>query len=281
METIKDCMDSVYNQKNVLFEIIVVDNGSTDGSIEYLKSNYPAVKIISNNNNLGYSKANNQGIAVAKGDYLLLLNSDALLTPDCMNRFLSSIKEDSQVGSVSGKVLRMNGSMNIIDSTGIILNRKKFSPADRGEGETDVGQYNNKEYIFGVSGAAAFYSRKMLENVRVNNEIFDEDFFAYYEDLDLAWRAQIFGWKCLYIPDALIYHLRKGPKAQNRMVYIHSFKNRYLCYIKNDTRSNFLEYFPFNIGYELLRCIKKFILEPYLIWSVYLSFLSLPKMLKK
>jgi len=235
MQTIQECLDSVYCQEQVQLEVIVVDNGSTDGSREFIIENYPGIKTIFNDRNLGYSRSNNQGIETSKGDYIVLLNADAILKDDCLYNFFVSIKEDPGVGSISGKILKLDGSRKIIDPTGIVLNRKKFSPSDRGEGLPDEGQYNKKEYIFGASGAAAFYSKKMLENIRVNNEIFDEDFFSYYEDLDLAWRAQLYGWKCLYVPEAVVYHLRKGPKAQNKKIYIHSFKNRYLCYIKNES----------------------------------------------
>lgn len=285
METIKDCLNSVFRQKDVDFEVVVVDNGSTDGSLEFIKEHYPLARTIRNTRNLGYSHANNQGVNIANGEYITLLNADAILSDKCLARLLAAIKHHPDVGSVSGKVLRINGMYqvknHVIDSTGIVLNRKKFSPADRGEGQPDNGQYDHREYIFGVSGAAAFYSRKMLENIRINNEIFDEDFFSYYEDLDLAWRAQLFGWKCLYEPSAVIYHARKGPKSQNKMIYAHAFKNRYLCYIKNDPGKNFVQYLPFSLAYEMLRCIKRFVTEPYLVKSVFLTIFVLPKMLKK
>jgi GT2 family glycosyltransferase len=138
------------------------------------------------------------------------------------------------------------GGERILDSTGIY-----FTPAqrhlDRGSGESDKGQYQNREYVFGASGAAAFYRHEMLDAVKIGREYFDEDFFAYREDADLAWRAQWLGWKCLYVPEARGYHVRRVlPERRSQLppaINMHSFKNRFLLRVKNMDLGTYARFF--------------------------------------
>ena len=273
------CINSILTQSYFPHEIIVIDNGSEDNSVEYIKTNFPDIKIIINSKNLGYSAGNNIGIRKSTGNWIVVLNADTEIDPDFLTNISGNIKTNEKVGSISGKILR--DREGTIDSTGIVLNKRRLSPYDRGENEKDQGQFDKAEYIFGPSGAAAVYKRDALEDAAINEEYFDESFFAYYEDVDLAWRLQWRGWKSWYCPDAKVYHFRQGPFVKNRKIFRRAFANRYLIYVKNECWRNFYKFIPFNIPYEIGRCIKLFLKEPYQIGAIGSFLERLPGCLKK
>ncbi len=194
--------------------------------------------------NTGFSAAHNLAILRSRAPFYLALNPDVFLFPDFVEHLVDAMDGDSQVGSASGKLL-LAGDQTRIDSTGIYLvpAQRHF---DRGQGEADVGQYDTPDFVFGASAAAALYRRAMLEDVAVEGEVFDEDFFAYREDADLAWRAQLFGWRARYVPAARALHQRRvrpdaraeTPAAINRM----SVRNRFLLRIKNQPFRQFVRF---------------------------------------
>ena len=160
-------------------------------------------------------------------------------------------ESDPAVGTVCGKLLSMSADFQLpprpsFDSTGVY-----FTPTlrhfDRGSGETDNGQYERCEYVFGATGAAALYRRTMIEDISIGGEFYDHDFFVYREDADVAWRAQLFGWTCLYVPFAQGYHVRRVKPANRRQlepyINMHSVKNRFLLRIKNVTGALYLRRF--------------------------------------
>lgn len=235
------CLASIRRQTHGSVEIIIVDNASTDGTRKILEQWGERAKIVFNENNIGFSAAQNQGIRAAAGDWLLALNPDVVLSPGFIAEMVGAGNLDPKVGSVSGKLLRWHPSTEpefsrIIDSTGIY-----FTPSlrhlDRGAERMDRGQFDALEYVFGASGAAALYRRKMVEDISVEGEFFDEQFFAYREDADLAWRAQLMGWKCLYTPRAVAWHVRRVTPERRRQLSTeinwHSVKNRFLMRAKN------------------------------------------------
>jgi GT2 family glycosyltransferase len=251
------------------FELIVVDNASEDGSLEVVSQYFRAATIVVNETNTGFCFAHNQAIRASKGLYYLALNPDVFLNPDFLSKALQAIEMDSHVGQVSGKLYRVSsmeqvGGSRVLDSAGMFFtpNQRHF---DRGAGEVDTGQYDKPEYVFGLSGAAAFYRRTALEDAAVGGEYFDNSFFAYREDADLSWRLQLLGWKALYAPEAQAYHFRTLRSDARRIdvdaaVNMHSVKNRFLMRIKNQTWRNGLRYFfpalwrdLLVIGYVLLR----------------------------
>ena len=259
-DLLRRCLDSIRRQSSQDVEIIVVDNGSSDNSKEMMKAEYPGVKLIPNTKNLLFCKAYNQGIDASKGDFILCLNNDVILDKDYLREAFSVFRQNEKIGMVSGKILRMDDKT--IDSTGLFLGRNRKA-VERGYGTKDGGQYDTPGYVFGVSGACAFFSRSLLLDIKDENGYFDERFRMYYEDLDLCWRAQKKGWKAYYNPKAIAYHVRagtavgakdrKGPKIlyltdDLRRMYI---RNRYLCMKKNDSIEDFLMNFPFIIFYEI------------------------------
>jgi GT2 family glycosyltransferase len=232
---INGCLKSVFSQDYPGLEVYLVDNASNDGSLELAKERFPQVRILANQNNLGFSRAMNQAIEVSKTDYLLLLNVDVILESNYLSEAMKVILANDQVGSVAGKIYRMNSdSEKIIDTTGHQIFKNRLSN-DRGEGETDYGQYDQLEEIFGVCAAVGLYRRAMLEDTKVDGQYFDEDFFMFLEDVDLSWRAQLRKWKCMYAPKAVAYHHRGGiAKRRTKLVEMHNYKNRYFLIAKND-----------------------------------------------
>ena len=240
------CLDSIRCQSHPDLEMIVVDNASEDGSVELVRRLYPEVKLLVNGANEGFARGQNMGIQASRGEYVLSLNPDVILTQTYVSEVLRAANLDNRVGMVTGKLYRIMDDFcmdgNILDSTGMY-----FTPEgrhfDRGSQEVDRGQYDQLEYVFGVSAAAALYKREMIEDVKLSGEYFDEDFFAYREDADLSWRAQIMGWKALYAPQAVAYHVRKVLPTNRRQVSwqinMHSVKNRFMMRIKNQTWSNY------------------------------------------
>ena len=238
-----DCLDSVKKQSYPQIETIVVDNGSNDGSVVFVKKKYPDVKLIINDQNEGFSKAMNQGMKATKGRYKIPLNNDVTLSKDFVKEMVRAA-EHSDVGIVSGKLLRVSkDKKEVIDSAGHVLHRNRM-PTNRGDG-VDTRQFNKEEYIFGACGAAPLYKQEMLDDVAVNGEYYDEDFFSFLEDVDLDWRAQLRGWKCRYNPNAVAYHWRGGTAVRrSTIVEKHNYKNRYLLMLKNDSMGFFILNLP-------------------------------------
>ncbi|MDD4899133.1 MAG: glycosyltransferase family 2 protein [Candidatus Omnitrophica bacterium] len=236
---IEKCLDSIKKQLYPAIELIVVDNSSTDSSLEYIAKNFPQVKIVKNKENLGFSKSHNLGIHLAKGEFILPLNFDVFLEPDFVGEMVKMMKNDSSIGIVSGKLYRQtNGNKTkILDSTGITMRHCFMHP--RGQSEEDRGQYDNSEgaLVFGACGAAPLYRKAMLEDIRSGREFFDEDFVNYVEDVDLSWRACLRNWKCVYNPSAVAYHERGATRKDNTPMkkdyLIFGLRNRYCCIIKN------------------------------------------------
>lgn len=199
------CYNSLRNQSYKEFKIILVDNNSADDSVKYTEKNYPEVIILKLNTNTGFSFAVNEGIKSSLENpeckYVLLLNNDTECDKYFLEELLTGFK-DEQTGSVACKMLNFY-NRNIIDDAGDFI-KMKGSPYARGFEETDTGQYDNKEFIFGACAGAAIYRRTVFDRIGY----FDNDFFAYYEDVDFSFRMQLSGYKCFYNPKAVCYHKR-------------------------------------------------------------------------
>jgi hypothetical protein len=198
------CLGSLYRQSYPTMEILLVDNGSSDGSIDFIRASYPGIKVIETGDNLGFAKANNIGIKAAKGEYIATLNNDTETEPGWLTALVEAMRSDECTGMCASKMLRMDDH-GIIDSTGICVSRSGAC-WDRGMFERDVGQYEKTEEVFGPCAGAALYRKSMLDQAG----LFDEDFISYMEDSDLAMRGRLWGWKCLYVPKAVVYHFHGG-----------------------------------------------------------------------
>jgi len=245
---IKRCLESVLAQKYPDKEIVVIDNASTDGTIDILEQFEDRVRIVYNDENIGFAGAQNQAIRSSTGAWVLTLNPDVLLLPNFIQSMVDAGQIDSRVGTVCGKLLAIRATFDLpdkplVDSTGIY-----FTPMlrhlDRGSQEVDNGHYLKYEYVFGATAAAALYRRRMIDDIAVDGDFFDGDFFVYREDADVAWRAQLLGWRCIYTPHARGYHVRNvlpgNRRALPAAINMHSVKNRFLMRMKNMTGNLYL-----------------------------------------
>lgn len=231
------CLEAVAAQTYQPIELLVADNASADGTRRLLTARLPPERLVLCERNLGFSAAHNRLIVRSYGTYYLALNPDVVLEPGFVAALVAALERDGRAGAAAGKLLRVDPP-DVLDSTGIVMLRSQRH-LDRGADERDAGQLDAAGEVFGVTGAAGFYRRAMLDDIRVAGEYFDEDFFAYREDADLAWRAQWFGWRCLYEPAAVARHHRRVTPERRRALPADinraSVRNRFLLRIKNQT----------------------------------------------
>jgi len=275
---IKKCLDSILKQDFFGYEIILVDNASGDRTREIINEYKTRIRIKNNDENTGFPEAVNIGIAMSGGEYILTLNPDVILSGNFLSEASKRInKLDKKVGMLGVKMLRTD-SENIIDSTGLILT-KSFRFFDRGSGEKDSGQYDKDVAILGPCAAAGIYKRDMLEDIKTAGGYFDKDFFYLIEDFDIALRAGRKGWKALYLPEAVCYHLRNGSDMNNEYRQYLSFRNRYFLMIKNiKIDARFLFYFAV---YDIPRLFFMFLKNKYTAKALKETWRSLPGLLKK
>ena len=196
-----ECLESLRSQTFRDLEIVLVDNGSQDGSREYVQEHFPEVRLIALQKNYGFAGGNNAGIRAASGRYLALLNNDTKVDPAwLMNLMKEAEANRAPVGMWASKILSYDDP-GIIDNVGILLYPDGLG---RGKGrlEKDEGQYDERGEAFFPSGCAGLYRREMLDEIG----LFDEAFFAYADDVDLGLRARLAGWQCIYVPSAKVYH---------------------------------------------------------------------------
>jgi len=216
-ELLRACLRSLGSQTCRAVEIIVVDNGSRDGSAEMVAEEFPLAGLIVNPQNLGFCAAANQGIAPAAGRYVALLNNDAEADPRWLEELLGAFRLGEDVGMAASKILLWE-RRDTIDKAGHLIYADGQNRG-RGTGERDQGQYDRPEETAWPDGCAAMYRKDMLDQIGC----FDEDFFAYADDAELGLRARIAGWRCLYVPTAVVYHHHGstlGRFSPERMVLI-------------------------------------------------------------
>jgi GT2 family glycosyltransferase len=259
------CLRSLEGQDYPDIELILVDNASGDGSLSLLRDFASDERararfagdsplLIANKTNTGFSPALNQGIRASTGLLVMPLNADVVMDPGFVRAMVEAASVEG-VGSVSGKLLRFPpfGRGNMIDSAGHVVFRNRLAE-NRGEGSPGDTTFLEREEVFGTCGAAGLYSREMLDDVAVDGEYFDEDFFAFWEDLDLDWRARMRGWRCVYEPAALAWHARGGAGyRKSLLVERHNYKNRWLMVMKNDSGRYLLRNLPGVLLTELLK----------------------------
>lgn len=262
LDYLKPCLDSIRRQSYKNLEVIVINNTYNQELEKVIADAYPEVSLYSNFQNPYYCPALNLGISESKGEFVLCLNDDVILDEGFIENAFRGFSVDERIGMVSGKILRFDKIT--IDSTGLFLSIWRTAK-ERGYGLKDRGQFEKEEYLFGVNGAAAFYRKKMLDELKINSEYFDSDFHIFYEDLDIAWRAQNSGWRGYYIPSAIAYHIRGGtvrrqegldkPYARRYLsddLHVDLIKNRYFTIIKNESFPSLLAHLPYILLYDLI-----------------------------
>jgi GT2 family glycosyltransferase len=263
---LSNCLHALHNQEYASLEIFVVDNASTDGSVEWVRQNYPAVNLIAFDQNRGFAYAFNEAVRVSHGPLILSLNPDVTVQPGFISAIITAFGSEDNIGMAAPKLLQALDPSRL-DSTGLFVDRSRRT-VDRGQGEVDSGQFDDHQDVFGACGAAALYKRSMLEELQLESQCYDEDFFAYYEDADLAWRAQLMGWRCVYVPTAIGLHIRgygdtlRKRRKKNAYGPRLALRNRYLMILKNDEFTSFLHDLPFIILPELPRLLFLALVSP-------------------
>ncbi|MDD1730326.1 MAG: glycosyltransferase family 2 protein [Methanospirillum sp.] len=235
------CIDSIRAQKYQNHEIIIVDNASADSSTEFIRDFYPDVHLIVNSCNRGFAGGCNDGANVAKGEFLFFLNVDTRLRPEFLASMHNAIQKYGGYGMYAPKMKYPDGRIN---STGICISLSGAA-WDRGLGAEDSGRYDQSEDILGPSGGAALFRREAFFEAGG----FDEDFFLYMEDLDLVIRAQLAGWKCRYIPEAVVYHHHGGITGIESDISVYYGNRNLLWYpVKNYPWWLLLLVLPWTVG---------------------------------
>jgi GT2 family glycosyltransferase len=282
---LKRCLAALAGQTYRDIELIHIDNASDDDSIAIVRNASPSARQIINDTNRGFSAAVNQGVRIANGEFVLLLNPDAFLEPEYVERLVAALRDAGEsCGMATGKLLQ--AETGLIDSMGIRMTRsgRHF---DIGQGEREsrslaVSQSRSERpngtprdhettrprdstEVFGVSGAAAMYRMSFIRDVTIGGEFLDEDFFAFREDADVAWRGQLFGWRAIYVPDAVGHHVRnvtpENRGALSAVINMHGVKNRFLLRLKNEGIYLALRNAPFELVRDLVVIIAALTIE--------------------
>jgi GT2 family glycosyltransferase len=304
LSVLQECLSSVLAQEldSYTVTVTVTENGSKDSiksELFALFGDNPRFRYEDNGANLGFAGAHNRFILHAAADVVVPLNPDTILTPGYLQA-LTAVFDDPRVGAATGKMLRPQPSPDgspILDGTGIVMSRGRRG-RERGQNQADTGQFDNSRRVFGVSGTASAFRKSALEHVRIGkHEYFDEDFFAYWEDLDLSWRLRLAGYECVYVPEAVVYHSRLAGQSKSgyrrpvEFIKHHkrlptsivrlNWKNQLFCIIKSDFGWSFWRDCPFIIARQVCMFAYILVFEPRTLGAALELFRSVPKMLEK
>jgi GT2 family glycosyltransferase len=255
---LRRCLDGVLSQTYRPMEVWLLDNASEDGSAEFVADSFPSVRLTRSSVNLGFGGGHNAIIRQTQSSFVLVLNQDAFLSPTFVEELMKAVKQRPQVGIAGGKLYSLRNAesnrADLIDMTWLDIEKKRRQVC-YAHGLPDKAESQAPRFAFAMDGAAMLLRRSMLADIEIDRQFFDEDFFAGKEDLDISWRAQLFGWKCLYVPSAVGHHLRTFTPQDNRSgisdtLRAGSIRNRYLLMIKNDFVRHFLKHLPHIALYE-------------------------------
>jgi GT2 family glycosyltransferase len=240
------CLSALRNQRFKDFETIFVDNGSDDGSANFVREAFPEVRVVALEQNIGFAAGNIAGYKVATGDWIVLLNNDTEADAGWLEALRDAIQNFPAAGTFACKMLFFD-ERTTIDNCGFDL-AAAGTTADLGRGEEDTAEWSSPRCVFGGCGGAVAYRRSMLEGIG----FFDPDYFMTFEDLDLSFRAQLQGYECIFVPGAVVYHRYRGTmtKYPARQVYF-SQRNIEFAYLKNMPLALILRYLPQRILHEL------------------------------
>lgn len=264
------CLEAVLSLSYPIERIIVIDNASSDNSCGVVRRYKDMVLLVENKSNVGFAQGQNQAIALTSSDYVLTLNPDVVLDTDYLGTLISVMEKDRRIGSATGQLV-LGSDPSIIDSTGIEMGKTR-RVWDRGGGDP-VSEWAESGEQFGVSAAAAVYARRMIEDIKLDGQFFDETYFAYKEDVDVAWRAKLLGWKAYYAAEAKAshgrgwkYEGRKSRKTIPLFIRRHSYQNRIFTIIKNEPAGwPLVLALPRLLVFELLQIGYMLVFEPALL----------------
>lgn len=245
-ELLTPCLQALRQQRFRDFEIIIVDNGSTDGSVEFVRAGFTEARVIALDENLGFSAANNIGIGHARGKYIALLNSDTEVEPRWLEELVNALDAQPEIGFCASKMLLWK-TREIADTCGDFYTVEGIA-GKIGHLE-HAAQYDHPREVFGACAGAAIYRKSMLDDIG----LLDEDFFLAHEDTDLSFRAQLMGYKCLYVPTAIVYHHLSATIGADSDTYIYyGHRNNEYVYIKNMPVRLLLKYWPWHLLFNVL-----------------------------
>ena len=239
------CLKSLYQQTEKLFEVIIVDNGSTDGSAEFIKEHFPLVSLIALDENYGFSRAVNEGIKASITPYVILLNNDTTVHADFVKKMIFAIEKSPKIFSVSSKMVQMDNP-ELIDSAGDLYTLIGWA-VNRGSGRF-LTYYQKPCKIFSACGGAAIYRRSVFDQIG----FFDESYFAYLEDIDIGYRAKIYGYRNHYEPRAIVFHAGSGTTGSNHnsfKVKLTARNSIWLNYKNMPLLQLFINALPLSIGF--------------------------------
>ena len=265
-------------------EVLIVNNDAEqDVSAWVRQRSFPCTRAIDMGYNAGLAGASNRGYRESVSPYVFFCNQDTFVTPGFLPALVHLLEKHPNAGSAVGKLLRWDAPRaapgSTIDSTGIVVRRSRGS-FDRGEGRPDHGQFHHTEQVFGGSAAALLARRSALADVVLQQGPFDESFFMYKEELDLAWRLRLRGWECWYVPAAIAYHERSSrglngdsvvrsprrylanQRAKPLVSRRHSMKNEWLTLLADESAGTLARDFPFILARQLLALVANFALGP-------------------
>lgn len=241
---LEDCLGSLSKISYKNFEVIFVDNASSDGSVAYVKENFPKVKVIENSKNLGFAEGHKEAFQKAKGELILLLSTDTIVDLNLLDELVKAIYSGKNIGAVMPKLL-MYPQKNLIDSIGSFFLTSGLLYHFGREKDHRQSIYNKPMEVYSAKGACILFKKDVL----LKTGLFDKDFFAYFEETDLCHRIWLAGYSVFYWPGTTVYH--KGAGASGQMVkgfiQFHSFKNRICSYLKNLEMKNLLKVIPLTI----------------------------------
>ena len=247
---LSSCLGSLREQSFKDFETILVDNGSTDGSVAFVDRNFPEVRVLPLGENRGFSAAVNAGIMTSHAEYVALLNNDTETHPRWLEALMEAVAAHPEAGSFASKLVDFN-NRRVLDGAGDVLRRSGL-PYRLGHGEPDRGQYDEATFVFGACAGAALYRRSMLDDIG----LFDEDFFANCEDGDLSFRAQLAGYRCLYVPESVVYHMGSATFGKRSPTAVRLGTRNSLCLlVKNLPTPLVPGYLPFVVAGQLSRLV--------------------------
>lgn len=243
---LQTCLDAVFEQTWPHYEVVLVDNGSSDGSCQFVADNYPEVRIVRLERNLGFAGGTNLGIRSSASDYVATLNNDTQAEPAWLEELVEAMESHPRVGMVASKML-FHDQREVINSAGIAVDRAGMAWDLQG-GVPDHGEGQPYD-VFGPCAGAALYRRAMLAQIGP----FDEDYFSYLEDVDLAWRARATGWRCLYMPSARVYHVHSGSGLETTPLKSYLLgRNKWWTIIKNYPWPQLATHAPLILSYDLM-----------------------------
>lgn len=233
LKWLSECFSSLASQDYKNYQIIFVDNASRDGSVEWVKKYYPKTKIVINKENLGFAGANNVGLQKARGEYVLFLNNDTRVTSTFLTELVKVLQSDSNIAGVQSKILLMDHP-DTHDSVGAYLTPTGVL-YHYGFGKKNVKKYDKQIDLYTAKGACMMFRKSVLDEVAIDGNIFDPDYFAYFEESDMCHRVWLAGYKIVYAYKSVIYHKMGATSSQmdNTFIQYHSFKNRIRTYLKN------------------------------------------------